>query len=306
MEEYKTMNINSLRYILKIAEEKNITKAASALYISQSALSQNLQSLESEIGVSLFDRTCSPLIPSEAGMMFIDWATRVIESQDQLMSMIKDITNNPRRTLKIGLSPQKSIQIFPEIIKNFYNTTSACQIILEEHPSDKLIAMLEHNEIDILYDVNHSDNINFSFIPIATEKMFIAIPKTYIVPNSPAQPCPTIELEDIMEFPVVSLSQKQYLGKIISSLFKQGNRIPNISMECRSADMALKMVSMGIGLTVVPEFAIKQNHFDNINIYELKHPELTRQVGISYKKENYISNDISLFIKLTKKYLSTY
>lgn len=166
--------------------------------------------------------------------------------------------------------------------------------------------MLEHNEIDILYDVNHSDNINFSFIPIAIEKMFIAIPKTYSIPNVPTQPYPTIQLEDIMEFPVISLSQKQYLGKIISSLFKQGNRIPNISMECRSADMALKMVSMGIGLTVVPEFAIRKNHFDNINVYALKHPELTRQVGISYKKENYISNDISLFIDLTKKYLNQY
>lgn len=299
------MNINSLRYVLKIAEEKNITRAANTLFISQSALSQNLQSIESEVGASLFDRTSSPLIPSEAGIMFIDWATRVIESQNQLMSMIKDITNNPRRTLKIGLSPQKSIQIFPEIIKNFYSTNSACQIILEEHPSDKLLDMLEHNEIDILYDVNHSDNINFSFIPIAIEKMFIAIPNTYSVPNMPNQPYPTIELDDIMEFPVISLSQKQYLGKIIRSLFKHGNRIPNISMECRSADMALKMVSMGIGLTVVPEFALKKNHFKNINIYELNHPELTRQVGISYIKENYISNDISLFIRLTKKYLGT-
>ena len=70
------MNLSTLHYVVKINERQNITKAASDLYISQSALSQNLQAAEKELGTLLFDRTRSPLQPTDAGKIFIDWAKR--------------------------------------------------------------------------------------------------------------------------------------------------------------------------------------------------------------------------------------
>ena len=111
------MNLNSLHYIVKIYEEQNITKAARDLYISQSALSQNLQTIEKELNTLLFDRTLSPLEPTEAGKIFIDWAKRVLDSENEMRHRISDITKMPNRTLRVGLSPQKSICIFPKFIK---------------------------------------------------------------------------------------------------------------------------------------------------------------------------------------------
>ena len=107
------MNLSTLHYVVKINERQNITKAASDLYISQSALSQNLQAAEKELGTLLFDRTRSPLQPTDAGKIFIDWAKRVINSETEMRHRICDITKIPNRTLRIGLSPQKSIHIFP-------------------------------------------------------------------------------------------------------------------------------------------------------------------------------------------------
>ena len=164
------MNLNSLHYIVKIYEEQNITKAARDLYISQSALSQNLQTIEKELNTLLFDRTLSPLEPTEAGKIFIDWAKRVLDSENEMRHRISDITKMPNRTLRVGLSPQKSICILPKIIKKFYESVSHCKIILEEHPSDLLLPMLEQNTIDLLFDVSHSDLLSYDFIPIAEEK----------------------------------------------------------------------------------------------------------------------------------------
>ena len=89
------MNLSTLHYIVKINERQNITKAASDLYISQSALSQNLQSIEKELGTLLFDRTHSPLSPTEAGKVFIDWAKRVLDSETEMRHRISDYS---RRT----------------------------------------------------------------------------------------------------------------------------------------------------------------------------------------------------------------
>lgn len=299
------MNINSLNYIVKIYEMANITKAANELYISQSALSQNLHSIEKELGTLLFDRTLSPLQPTEAGKIFIDWAKRVLDSENEMRHRISDIAEMPNRILRIGLSPQKSIHIFPQIIKHFYDTVSHCKIVLEEHPSDLLLPMLEHNTIDILFDVPHSNLFSYDFIPIAEEKILIAAPVELAIKSQKTDnEYPFVELSDIVQFPFISLAQTQYLGKIITELHKMADCIPNICMECRSADMALNMVRANLGITVIPEFAIGTANTDNIHYYQLAHPELKRTVGILYKKGNYLDKDCRTLITILKQYFN--
>lgn len=298
------MNLSTLHYIVKINERQNITKAASDLYISQSALSQNLQSIEKELGSLLFDRTRSPLSPTEAGKVFIDWAKRVLDSETEMRHRISDITKIPNRTLRIGLSPQKSIHIFPKIIKKFYDTVSHCRIILEEHPSDLLLPMLNENAIDLLFDVPHSDILSYDFIPVAEEKILIAAPTEWtVITKRKTEEYPSVELSELIHLPFISLSQGQYLGKIVKELYQLANCTPNICMECRSADMALNMVRNNLGITVIPEFAIRNNEIDKINYYRLEHPDIKRTVGILYKKGAYLNQDCLTLIEILKEEL---
>ena len=299
------MNLNSLHYIVKIYEKQNITKAANDLYISQSALSQNLQTIEKELNTLLFDRTLSPLQPTEAGKIFIDWAKRVLDSENEMRHRISDITKMPNRTLRVGLSPQKSVCIFPKIIKKFYESVSHCKIILEEHPSDLLLPMLEQNTIDLLFDVSHSDILSYDFIPIAVEKILIAAPNELLFKTKKAEnEFPSVELSEIIHHPFISLAQSQYLGKIVKELYKIANCTPNICMECRSADMALNMVKNNLGITVIPEFAIKNADTDKINYYRLAHPDIKRTVGILYKKGSYLNHDCLTLIEILKEELA--
>lgn len=298
------MNLNALHYIVKIYEKQNITKAASELYISQSALSQNLQTVEKELNTVLFDRTLSPLQPTEAGEIFIDWAKRVLDSEHEMRHRISDITKMPNRTLRIGLSPQKSVCIFPKIIKKFYESVSQCKIVLEEHPSDLLLPMLEQNKIDLLFDVPHSDLLSYDFISIAEEKLLIAIPSAFILKTQNTESAfPFVELAEIIHFPFISLAKGQYLGKIVKELYRIADCTPNICMECRSADMALNMVKNNLGITVIPEFAVRNTDTDNIQYYRLVHPDMKRTVGILYKKGTYLNQDSRTLIEILKKEL---
>lgn len=298
----KEMNLNTLHYIVKIYEKQNITKAANDLFISQSALSQNLQTLENELETLLFDRTVSPLQPTQAGKIFIDWAKCVLDSETEMRHRISDITIMPNRILRVGLSPQKSVCIFPKIIKKFYESVSHCKIILEEHPSDLLLPMLDQNAIDLLFDVPHSDLLSYDFIPIAEEKILIAAPAEFVLKNQKTEnEFPSVELPDIIHFPFISLSQGQYLGKIVKELYRMANCSPNICMECRSADMALNMVKNNLGITVIPEFAIRNTEKKEINYYQLHHPVLKRTVGVLYKRDTYLNQDCHTLIHLLKE-----
>lgn len=298
------MNLNALRYVVMIAEERNITKAAEKLYITQSALSQNLKSLEKELEFAIFDRETNPLIPTEAGKLFIDWAKRVIYSETEMLHKLQDLSRFRNRRLRIGVSPQKSVHIFPSVLKKFYEEQSGCKIILEEHPSDVLLDMLEQNEIDVLFDINHSNYMKYEFIPIAEERILIAAPEDMsMTVGSKEGDYPTVDLSEVMKYPFISLSEKQYLGKVVKQLYDIAECIPNIVMECRSADMSLQMVEVGLGVTVIPEFSIRNKNNGKVRYYMLKYPDVRRVVGISYKKGAYVTEDVKLLVKLLKEFL---
>lgn len=287
---------------MMIAEEGNITKAAEKLYITQSALSQNLKSLEKELEFLIFDRETNPLLPTEAGKLFIDWAKRVIYSETEMLHKLQDLSRFRNRRLRIGVSPQKSVHIFPNVLKKFYEQQSGCKIILEEHPSDVLLNMLEQNEIDILFDINHSNYMEYEFIPVAEERILIAAPEEMsMTVVSKEEDYPTVNLSEVMHYPFISLSEKQYLGKVVKQLYDIAECIPNIVMECRSADMAIQMVGVGLGVTVIPEFSICNENKEMIQYYTLKHPDIRRVVGISYKKGSYVSEDVRLLVMLLKE-----
>lgn len=299
------MNLNALRYVIMIAEERNITKAAEKLYVTQSALSQNLRSLENELDFQIFDRESSPLVPTEAGKLFVEWAKRVICSENEMLHKLQDLSRSKSRVLRIGLSPQKSIHIFPKVLKQFYQEQPGCKIILEEHPSDVLLDMLEQNEIDILFDINHSEYIEYDFVPVAEEQIRIAAPTDVVMQVEEKKgDYPIVRLSEVMKYPFISLSEKQYLGKVVKQLYDISECISNIVLECRSADMALQMVEAGLGVTVIPEFAIREDGNKKICYYNLEYPKIRRVVGISYKKGMYLTEDVKLLIELLKKYLS--
>lgn len=192
----------------------------------------------------------------------------------------------------------------PKVLKQFYQEQPECKIILEEHPSDVLLNMLEQNEIDILFDINHSEYIEYDFEPIAEERIRIAAPIDMVmaVENNKGD-YPTVSLAEVMQHPFISLSERQYLGKVVKQLYDISECISNIVLECRSADMALQMVGAGLGVTVIPEFAIREEKNGKIKYYNLEYPEIRRIVGISYKKGMYLTEDVKLLIRLLKKYL---
>jgi len=300
------MNLNTLRYVVTISEVKNITKAAKILYVSQSSLSQSLQSLEKQLGILLFDRTKSPLEPTYAGLLYIEWAKQVLDSENQLLKRLSDIASDKQRKLTIGLSPQKSIQIFPEIIQEFYSQVSGCTITLEEHPSNELISLLESGKIDLLFDILHPELTSCQSIAIAEERLLIAASDKYKFKSVEGLIYPRIDLKELKEKPIITLASDQYLGKIFKDLFAQLYSFPSIALECRSAEMAHIMVSKGIGITLIPEFSTHYHKYDNVNYYVLNEPKLSRTMGVTYIKSHYLSYDANKLIEIIKNTLLTY
>lgn len=121
------MNWNQLRYVLTIAEEKSITRAAQRLYLTQPSLSLSLKALEEELGTPLFTRGPDGLEPTYAGSLFCAWAAETDISFGRLNDKLSDIASGRRQLLRLGVSPHRGNLLLPTILSAFTGSSPAAK-----------------------------------------------------------------------------------------------------------------------------------------------------------------------------------
>ena len=132
------MNLKQALYIRTIAREGGITAAAKKLYVSQPSLSQMVRQVESEYGVTLFDRTVSPLRLTYAGEKYLQAANVMLAANDRLENELREIREENSGLLRLGISVQRAMQILPVAMPWFVMQFPKVSIDLREEGSAKL------------------------------------------------------------------------------------------------------------------------------------------------------------------------
>lgn len=113
---------DKMDYIFAIAEEQNLTHAAKRLFIAQSTLTMYLNRLESELGMKLFDRSKSPILPTPAGQLYIKELKKIQEIEKNLVSKLHQMSH-PEETFRIGIGPMRSLNWCPDCFRSFVRFT---------------------------------------------------------------------------------------------------------------------------------------------------------------------------------------
>ena len=106
------MNTKQMEYIVKIAETRSITKAAQELFITQSALDQQLLKLEKELKAKLFVRSKQHLTLTPPGSVYVSYAKKILALKKEAYAIIGDISQRVSGTLSMGLTPERGIEMF--------------------------------------------------------------------------------------------------------------------------------------------------------------------------------------------------
>lgn len=113
------MDIREIRYIIEIANTRNMTKAAANLFITQPALSKMLKKVELELGMPLFYREGNVMSPTEAGTLLVEHGTGISQIFDEMDCQLRDLKSMKRGRVILGIPPVIAAFDFPEIIMRF-------------------------------------------------------------------------------------------------------------------------------------------------------------------------------------------
>ena len=228
------MNWNQLQYVITIAEEKSITKAAQKLYISQPSLSLSIQALEKETGIPLFERNRGEMKLTYAGSLFYEWAISTLHSHTQLEWKLGDIVSGSRTLIRLGLSPHRSERLLAPVLERFYSMYENCDIQIIEQPTYILRQMLEEDKLDLILDISSPDTINYESELLVKESFVLAIPDSLCPFSDPSQKeedisaTPQIHLPALSAIPFILLSEDHDLGKISRKICETAASVPAV------------------------------------------------------------------------------
>jgi DNA-binding transcriptional LysR family regulator len=284
------MDVKHLEYIIEIAEQKNMTKSAENLFVSQSSLSQYLSRLEAELGTPLFNRTKNEMTLTPAGSLYTESAKTVVKIKKKLYQNIKNLSGTGR--ISIGVTSKWGINMITNIISEYKQAfpNVILEIIEDSVPSIKKDINLGKIDFAIM-SVNALNDLLVKYEVLREEEVVFAVPDTHnycLIHKNESKQIVTAELEEIFKNDSFILSKKDStIRNIADNIFRISSFSPDTVCELNSMTAVIEMVSKGVGVAFVPSSCAKSNK--NIT-YFCFNPRLYRY-NILVHRANLVLND---------------
>lgn len=248
------MELKELQYLIAIAEEKSISKAAERLFMAQSSLSQSLQSMESSLGGKLFIRTSTGVRPTEAGRLAIDYARSFLLSYHELQSRVSDIEDLKTGYVDFGVSTFRGGFLLPRVMTSFHQKYPQIQVEIHEANSMALEQLLIEGKVDLALVGLPLTKLKTETLPLTKDEIVIVTSQDHPVASKARQGIRRgkefeyLELEDTMEFEYILSDYDTMLGALGRKQFSAKGLVPKVCHANLTAPLAGSMARAGLGL----------------------------------------------------------
>lgn len=290
------MSIRNLTYFVEVAKEKNFTRAANNLHLSQPALSKVIKNLENDLKVQLIDRQGKQFKLTDAGEIFYNNCETALETINKELEKLYDSVNFQKGKIIVGIPPVIGTAIFPTLLSNFKKTYPDIEIILIEGGANIIKDMIEEGEVDIGVVMLPFQSEQFHAIPMIYSESKLVVHKSHKFADRE-----TVRLEEIKNENFVILSEEYMLYNQIISACKLKGFEPKIIFKSTQWDFLAEMVSINEGITILPASIIKIFKSNEIRSVSIVDPELPWNIGMIIKKNKYISYAMRTFIDFVKR-----
>jgi DNA-binding transcriptional LysR family regulator len=277
----------------------SVTKAAQDLNVTQPSISKILSQSESDLGIKLFERLNKKMIPTQEAKILFPYVQKIHNNLSNFKKVSSNLVEKPQGDLNIAATHALGIDYLPEAISKFsaLNTKATFETVTLHY--DEIIKQVLELKVDvgIVYDpVPNNDLINQ---PIINGKFVVIAPQSFF-PNKTI-----VNIDDIKTQPFIKITDKVGprgpLGSKLEEYLLKNSINLNPTFNTETYQVALALVSKGMGITITDKISAESSSHPNIKILDLK-PDLEFSLEIVYSK----SNPLSLINKSFISFLSNF
>ena len=300
------MELRQLEYIVAIADQGNITKAAESLFITQSGLNQQLIKLEQDLGIQLFYRDKHHLQMTAAGKVYVENAREIMNIKKNTYNILSDMKNNTVGEITLGLTLEHGIDLFTFVFPKFNRRFPGINFHLQERYVAQQHSLIGAGHLDFgLVMLGEQDKVNLEYIPLYEEDMLLGIPLGHPYAGlgaAPDSPLPFIDLKRFSNDTFALMFPNSTMRGIIDPAFKAAGFKPKILIETGMNHALIKLATTGLCCTILPHSrALCSPDRSGLAWFRLS-PSLSWTTYIAYRKNTHLSEASRYFIQLAREY----
>lgn len=296
------MELRQLQYAVKIAEERNFSRAADKLHIAQPSLSQQLSKLEKELGVMLFQRNTSSVEMTAAGESFVAHAKRILDATEELRQEMDDISQLRSGRVVVGSMPITGSHLLPYVLPEFKQAFPGIGISLLEDTSLNLEKLTAGGGTDLSLLSLPLQEKSLDYEPIAEERILLAVPRDH--PLAGRTEANGVRMEELKDEAFIVLKKGQGFRNLTLGLCREAGFEPQVVFESNNIETLQSLVAAGMGITFVPQFIARAKRSELTPSYvPLANPAPSRTLVIAYRRGRYLSKAAEAFIQTFKSTL---
>lgn len=291
------MLLHQLKAFTKVAEKKSFSKAAEALYLSQSTISTHISNLEAYYEQKLFDRLGKEIVLTHSGEKLYPLAKEILTLQDKAIWNLKDNMEKIEGRLKIAASTVPAQYIAPKLLSQFSHKYPGIKFTLDLLDSIHAAEKLAKGEADLgILGYQYFPN-KLHFLPIIEEKLVVITPPSFHFPN-------TLSINEITTYPFLFRKHGSGTQAVLENIL-QNSGVDLLKLNVigyfDSVQMVKQCVKEGMGISIISEIAaadyVQQKW---INAYELQELTEKRTFYLAYNKARTLSPLVKEFINYSQ------
>jgi LysR family hydrogen peroxide-inducible transcriptional activator len=272
--------VQQLRYAVALADARHFGRAAERCFVSQPALSAQIRTLESRLGVQLFERSSRGVLVTTVGAEIIERARRVLSDVDDLCHTATASGGDLTGRLRLGVIPTIAPYVLPTAVREIARAHPTLELFLREDRTEPLLSQLLAGELDVLLLALPLHRAGVEELPLYDEPFLLAVPEEH--PLAGRHEC---EVGALAGQRLVLLEEGHCLrdqALAVCDLAGHGGRA---EIQGTSLPTVLQMVQAGLGVTLVPQSAVTRDvrPGDGVALLDLEPEHPTRNVGLAWR-----------------------
>ena len=296
---YKADRLKPLRAFCQTARLGSVSRAAEALYVSQPAITLQLQALERELGVKLFERVGRRLTPSREGQVLFELAKPLVEGIDTLGTVFHEhVRGLDAGELNVAAGSSTILYLLPGIVEAFRERHPDVRLSLHNVTGAGGLDLLRSDAVDLAVG---------SMLDVPADLRYEAVyrfePMLIVPPDHPLAHKSPLKLEDLSPYGLILPPKRLTTYRLVDLVFQQ-NRVPyTVALEVGGWEVIKQYVAMGLGISIVTAICLTEADRTRLVARSLAAYFPSRSYGVVVRKGKHLSPQARAFIELVQPQL---
>jgi len=292
-----TMDLGQLEAFLQVAAQRSFSRAAEALRLTQPSVTARIQSLERDVGETLFERNGRGVTLTEAGSAFLPHAQRVLKALHDGRDAIHSLQELQLGTLRLGAAPTISTYVLPGLLKEFRARYPGLEVSVRTEHSDQIAQMVLADEVQVGLErsISHPDVVT---VPLYEDEVMLVASAGH-----PFGKRGMASIEEVSAEPLIMFSRGSGYYTLVDNALRQAGVLVSPTMELDNMEATKKMVEEGLGIAMLPTLAVEREvragELRYVRVRGLTMPK--RQIALIYRRSRPLSRAAEAFVHLLEE-----